>query len=119
MKRWLPWTGAAMLLTYGVILFLRDPSAGGFPKCPFNWATGLRCPGCGAQRAIHELLHLHLAEAFGHNALLMISLPVLAGQWWLGRTWMKQRPPWARNSVVYTWAVVIVAWGIVRNVQGW
>lgn len=115
MKRWLPWVGAAMLAAYAVVLYLRDPAGGGYPACPFHWATGWQCPGCGSQRAMHDLLHLRVAEAFGHNALLVLSLPVLLGQWLLGRTVLQHRPPSARNWVVFTWAVVVVAWGVGRN----
>src|SRR5688572_26415576 len=28
-----------------------------FPRCLFFSITSLHCPGCGSQRAIHELLH--------------------------------------------------------------
>ena len=33
-----------------------DP-AGGPTICPFKAMTGLDCPGCGATRAIHQLLN--------------------------------------------------------------
>ena len=48
-----------------------------FPKCPFLLLTGLKCPGCGSQRAIHALLHLDLYSAFRHNALLLFSIPYI------------------------------------------
>lgn len=46
-----------------------------FPKCVFKSVTGLSCPGCGAQRATHELLHFNIAKAFSYNALLVVALP--------------------------------------------
>jgi hypothetical protein len=62
----------------GVIYFCFDPALSRwFPKCPFLLATGLKCPGCGSQRAIHGLLHLDLPAAFSQNALLVCSLPYL------------------------------------------
>ncbi|RKV71031.1 MAG: DUF2752 domain-containing protein [Alloprevotella sp.] len=36
----------------------------------FRSATGYSCPGCGAQRAIHSLLHGHFAEAISYNYFL-------------------------------------------------
>ena len=33
-----------------------------FPKCPFLLLTGLKCPGCGSQRAIHSLLHFSIFD---------------------------------------------------------
>ncbi|HWA35206.1 MAG TPA: DUF2752 domain-containing protein [Cyclobacteriaceae bacterium] len=49
-----------------------------FPACPFRTLTGHLCPGCGSQRAVHDLLHLHVANAFMLNPLLVISLPYVA-----------------------------------------
>lgn len=46
-----------------------------FPRCVFKTVTGLDCPGCGAQRATHELLHLNITKAFTYNALLVAALP--------------------------------------------
>jgi len=61
-----------------VLLFAFDPAQHAFfPKCVFYWATGLFCPGCGSQRAVHALLHGHLGEALGQNALVVLALPYL------------------------------------------
>nr|WP_242610765.1 DUF2752 domain-containing protein [Aquimarina brevivitae] len=49
-------------------------SSGFFPSCPFHYLTGLHCPGCGSQRAIHDLLHGRFGEAFSHNALLLVLI---------------------------------------------
>jgi hypothetical protein len=48
-----------------------------FPVCPFRLLTGLKCPGCVFQRAIHQLLRLHFSAAFRYNAFLVISIPLL------------------------------------------
>ncbi len=45
-----------------------------FPKCPFYSLTGLYCPGCGSQRALHQLLHFNIFETLNHNALYVIGL---------------------------------------------
>jgi hypothetical protein len=66
------------LLAGGILYYRFDPlSSPVFPKCPFLLLTGWKCPGCGSQRAIHELLHLDVFTAFSRNALLVCSLPYL------------------------------------------
>lgn len=49
-----------------------------FPKCPFKEATGIKCPGCGAQRAIHYLLNFELLNAAKQNTFLILSIPYIA-----------------------------------------
>ena len=51
-----------------------------FPKCPFKELTGLQCPGCGSQRAIHYLLNFDIMSATKENVILVLSIPyVLTG----------------------------------------
>ncbi len=58
------------------IFFYIDPSIHPFfPKCPFLAVTGLQCPGCGSQRAIHQLLHLNIASAFRQNPIVVLYMP--------------------------------------------
>ena len=53
------------------MFYLFDPEEMAvFPRCPFLLATGYECPGCGSQRAIHDMLHLDLKSAFSQNALI-------------------------------------------------
>ena len=80
-----------LLLLLPVVLFLFysfDPATDPFfPLCPFRMATGLECPGCGSQRAIHSLLHFDLGSALNYNLLMVLALPyILLGVWleWLG-----------------------------------
>ena len=68
----------AVLCAAGIYYFY-DPSLNGFfPRCPFLSITGWRCPGCGSQRAIHAILHGDLATAWHFNAMMVVSLPILA-----------------------------------------
>lgn len=71
----------AGVIMLGVIYFFIDPSKYHMLRCPFNALTGLLCPGCGSQRAIHALLHMNISQAFNFNPLLIIALPyvVLGG----------------------------------------
>ena len=38
--------------------------------CLFRATTGYSCPGCGAQRALHSLMHGHFLEAIRYNYFL-------------------------------------------------
>lgn len=70
--------GSLVLAMGSSVLFLFDPSDSAlYPPCPFHAVTGLYCPGCGTARAMHQLLHGHLGEAFGLNPLMVLMLPFL------------------------------------------
>jgi hypothetical protein len=97
-------------------LWLRDPALGfPYPPCLFSVWTGYACPGCGALRAIHHLLHGGLAEALRYNALLPV---VLIG--WLGLIGLKRfRLPIPRAATKYgPWlvAAAVIAFGVLRNI---
>lgn len=92
-----------------------------FPRCIFHELTGLSCPGCGSQRAIHALLNLDLKGAFAGNALMVISIPfiLLAVFAWLMRSRMQGLYRWIGSSpVVWTVFAVIMLWWVLRNVFG-
>ena len=118
MTRAMHWIGAAAVLGWLVLLYVSDPEHSTLHHlpCPFHWLTGWHCPGCGTQRALHDLLHGRLAEAFGHNAALVCTIPLLGLQWGLGR-W-SGKPLGHDNRVVYGWAIALIAWGLVRNLPG-
>jgi hypothetical protein len=48
-----------------------------FPKCPIKHLTGLDCPGCGSQRAIHHLFNGEYVQAFQQNPLLFVLAPYI------------------------------------------
>ena len=49
-----------------------------YPRCPLYVMTGIYCPGCGALRAGHALLHGHVLTALDYNVLFVAALPFLA-----------------------------------------
>jgi hypothetical protein len=53
-----------------------DPAQIPLPICGFHATTGLHCPGCGATRATHELLHGRFLGALHYNALWICTLPL-------------------------------------------
>lgn len=114
----------AAVVVAGVVIYSTfDPSASRwFPRCPFLMLTGLKCPGCGTQRAIHALLHGDVLSALRFNALLPVSIPLLLlyGYAEVVRT----RKPRFYNrvnsvSAILAVLIVVIVWWIVRNICGW
>jgi hypothetical protein len=75
----LKWSIIIVLIIILAILYKTYNPSGNlyFPKCPFLALTGLKCPGCGSQRAIHYLLNLDMLNAIKENAILVLSLPYI------------------------------------------
>jgi len=65
-----------VFILLGILVFYYLPhSTQYFIACPLQTFTGLQCPGCGSQRALHEILHLNFAAAFSYNPLFVLGLP--------------------------------------------
>lgn len=108
--------GACVALT---ALYVVDPAVGGlFPPCPWRWVTGLLCPGCGALRGTHALLHGDLAAAWRLNALWVLLGPPLGAAllWASARSFGVPLPAW-RVPRVGWWGMMlaVVAFGVLRN----
>lgn len=104
-----------------IVIFLFDPSRYGFyPHCIFHQVTGYLCPGCGGLRAMHQLLHGNLANAWHFNALLVASLPLL-GLWGVVILWRRhfhrRAPGQFRLAWLWSGLAVILLFGILRNVS--
>ncbi len=124
-----------LLIAFGVLaaagavalLYSFDPAKGYafFPPCRFYEMTGLRCPGCGATRATHHLLHFRVGAAFYHNALYVAVLPL--GFWWgsrqIWRQWTETPAPPAplRRHIWLTgaWLAAIFGFWVIRNLPWW
>jgi Protein of unknown function (DUF2752) len=108
-------TGMAGLL---YVMYVHDPEQGGFLFCPFRYITGVRCPGCGVQCATHDLLHGRLGEAFRHNALFVIAIP-LGFVYWMFRGSAELRTRYGGDRRVLGACLALIAgWWVVRNVLG-
>jgi hypothetical protein len=108
--------GVALALAFG------NPYSLAWPlKCPLYWMTGLQCPLCGMQRATHELLHLHFAEAWELNAGFIVISPyfrvLLLGtlfpstQEWKIVEWCR------RDRTFFIVMGLFALWGIIRNIM--
>ncbi|GLW63210.1 hypothetical protein Arub01_14540 [Actinomadura rubrobrunea] len=103
-----------------VLVSTVDPNEPGhYPTCPFLWATGLYCPGCGGLRMVHSLTHGRVAEAFGLNPMLFLLLPVFGYLWARWAACAATGVPFAsrltRPRVIHAFLALVVVYWIVRN----
>ncbi|WP_158548349.1 DUF2752 domain-containing protein [Marixanthomonas ophiurae] len=112
-----------IILASGLLLFyaFNPIEQSFFIPCPFHYLTGLHCPGCGSQRALHQLVHFNMYEAFRYNPLLVLSLPILIYS--VGITLYnfinqtKYRVSFFyKNTFIYTYFGIVVAFWILRNI---
>lgn len=91
-----------------------------FPKCMFLQLTGLQCPGCGSQRAIHQLLHGNLVAAFHYNAFLVLILPwlflILVARFKNNKRTVQLNRILLHRNVVNAYLLFFFAWWIYRNI---
>jgi len=91
------------------------------PKCPFKLITGLSCPACGIQRAIHALIHGEYAEAISYNYFLVYSGPYAASflvVWLMPENNYREKVKMVieNKHVVNLYIVSFTIWLLVRNI---
>jgi hypothetical protein len=112
---------AAAVVAGAALLYRYSPQEYWFyPRCPFYALTHHYCPGCGATRAVAELLHGHIAAALHFNAAVTLLMPVLL--WYFGRMYWTavrenhiewpQVPEWSSRA---TLALVLI-FAVVRDI---
>lgn len=125
-KVFLKW-GFVLFFVFVLVLLYRTYNPIGnlyFPKCPFRVMTGLKCPGCGSQRAIHYLLNLDILSALKENVVLVISIPYIVA----GIVFDSLKKPnentlkwrkilFGRKAIFVILAIIIVFW-VLRNIIG-
>lgn len=90
--------------------------------CMFHVLTGLKCPGCGMTRMLICLSHGDLPGAFRQNAAVFLLLPLavfLTVRWAVRyvRTGYKKLNR-LDNILIWIMVVVLLAFGILRNLLG-
>jgi hypothetical protein len=86
--------------------------------CPFREVTGYLCPGCGIQRAFHELLHFHFFKAFQLNGLFVLGIPYVLVLIFTG--FQKEKFQNIRSFLLSPrtlWVLLMISilFGIIRN----
>jgi hypothetical protein len=111
-----------LLLAALALLLLVDPAESVWmPKCPFKLLTGLQCPGCGGQRAVHALLHGDVVGALRYNWFLIYAAPYLllliVERFFLRGDWQQKVQCFAENRhVVMFYVVSYCVWLVARNI---
>jgi hypothetical protein len=103
------------------VLYRYNPLAVNFyPRCPLFVITGIYCPGCGALRAMHALLHGRIVTALDYNALFVVALPFLlyaisaqVSQALAGRPVLPTRQLTGRQARAIFWVFMIFT--LLRN----
>lgn len=110
-------------ITGSLLYFYFDPAFNRFfPPCPFFALTGFYCPGCGSQRAVHDLLHGNFFQAADHNLLFMLFIPLMIFAAIVGLNNSFRRKKLTQgifNSAVFSKIVLVLVllfWGI-RNIH--
>ena len=115
-KKTLFFSSFALCAVGVLIFFIFDPTKVAiFPPCVFHQVTGLDCPGCGAQRALHQLLHGNIIAAVRLNAMFVLSLPicVLYGPRFLSRA-LKGQPTGLKSRWLWIFLVAWLVFGFLR-----
>ncbi|QZE15207.1 DUF2752 domain-containing protein [Halosquirtibacter laminarini] len=114
--------GILLLIAAVSLYFYIDPQRSNmFPKCTFLQLTGLQCPGCGSQRAIHQLLHGNIMEACRYNTFVIIAIPYILLGWFVEYQSIKHgkcnriRNILYGRSAIYISAITITLFFLIRN----
>lgn len=102
---------AAIILC--TVYYRFDPEVSPMPRCFFKALTGWDCPGCGSQRALHALLHGDAASAWGHNAAIMLLVPLMA--FYAVAEWRKSSLPRLYALLYNRWAI----YALLAGITGW
>lgn len=112
--------GSALAIA-AVLFFFNPEKTIWLPKCPFYVLTGYKCPSCGIQRAIYQLLHGNFYAAFRCNAFLVLSVPYAVSL--IVVTWFDPKNRLGRlrkicydRITVYVYLAAMIVWWVVRNI---
>ena len=123
-KKIIKWGVISIIVVTAIIIYKKfNPSnVNYFPKCPFLSLTGLKCPGCGSQRAIHSILNLDIYAALKHNFLLVPAIPyIVLGAYFdmLNAPTIKQvklrKRLFGTKAIMIILIIIVVFW-IYRNI---
>lgn len=115
------------LLFLGIIVLVivvyrfTDPiDAVWMPKCFSYSCFGVRCPGCGTQRALHSLFMGDVKGAFMYNPLLVVSVPYFVCVLFLEIKSVRKRYPRIHHALlgqraIWVLLAILLIYTLVRN----
>jgi hypothetical protein len=102
------------------LLYIFDPAVCKlFPPCPFYAITGFYCPGCGSQRALHDILHLNLAGAIANNLLVIPAIIIIIYHLLYLTIKPKHQNILYYNSTPWIILGIIIVFWILRNIPAY
>lgn len=108
---------ALLLLIY---MNINPEDSAFFPKCTFFQLTGVECPSCGIQRALHAMLNGNYRKAFLYNPFLWLALPYVVGLIYgklFNTKFSKILWQWLSHKYsVNLYILLYMTWWIVRNI---
>ncbi len=78
---------------------------------------GIHCSGCGSQRAIHDLMHLRIGEAFSHNLLLIPALVLIGIEFVMRIAYPSKRSLFYYPKTPIIIGIVILLFTVLRNIN--
>ena len=87
-----------------------------FPKCPIYLSTGYLCPGCGSQRAIHNILNFEFYKATRHNLLIPLFIFYLFIYYLSKILNLKISRFVDHHYLLISFVFLIVLYGFIRNI---
>ena len=90
------------------------------PKCSFYLLTGLECPTCGSQRAVHTIMNGEIIKGFAYNPFIIIAIPYAVALISISlvktRTTRKIKKIILCRRAIYIYMAIYIAWWIIRNI---
>ena len=79
-----------------------------FYKCPFQFMTGLPCPGCNMKTSLYYLLHFKFSLSLYYHALLIPTIVVFI---WIVFNHKNQEQT---KKLLIIWAILMIIYYIYR-----
>lgn len=110
-----------LVLMFVLLYFMVNPATSQLmPKCIFHILTGLDCPACGIQRAVHCFLRGDVVTALRYNYFLLLSIPYLVGvaitTFSDNKLIVKAAEYVQHPVVVKVFLALTLIWWVVRNI---
>ncbi len=108
--------GSLLFIYYGI----NPEQSVWMPKCSFKMLTGLDCPACGSQRAMHAFLNGEFTKAMMFNPFLILSIPYFIAV--IYTTFGRSRFAIAlcryvqHKYTIWGYAILFMVWWVARNI---